>query len=178
MQVATRKKCPACRFDKCLKMGMKLEGKHLFHFSTGRFRKTVWEGKESFPILPAAFLLAVCITLREHLVKVSNRVIFSRVPQQFEKIAPGVAALHISARTVSPLSPHRPTRDFRQLRHRLRTPPPRTPDPLLHRITEIPCTSRSLSCKNPIGSLQSDQRFSRALSSNSGAECVYKFALS
>lgn len=25
--VATRKKCPACRFDKCLQCGMKLEGK-------------------------------------------------------------------------------------------------------------------------------------------------------
>jgi len=25
--IATRKKCPACRFDKCLRVGMKLEGK-------------------------------------------------------------------------------------------------------------------------------------------------------
>jgi nuclear receptor subfamily 5 group A protein 3 len=24
--IATRKKCPACRFDKCLRVGMKLEG--------------------------------------------------------------------------------------------------------------------------------------------------------
>lgn len=26
--IATRKKCPACRFDKCLRVGMKLEGEH------------------------------------------------------------------------------------------------------------------------------------------------------
>ena len=30
--IATRKKCPACRFDKCLQKGMKLEGIFL-HFS-------------------------------------------------------------------------------------------------------------------------------------------------
>ena len=29
--IATRKKCPACRFDKCLQKGMKLEGIFL-HF--------------------------------------------------------------------------------------------------------------------------------------------------
>lgn len=29
--VATRKKCPACRFDKCLQRGMRLDGKY-YHF--------------------------------------------------------------------------------------------------------------------------------------------------
>lgn len=34
VSISTRKKCPACRFNKCLRMGMKLEGKLIVHHLT------------------------------------------------------------------------------------------------------------------------------------------------
>ena len=41
--IATRKKCPACRFEKCLRTGMKLEGEKL---CSRRF------GKENLVLIP------------------------------------------------------------------------------------------------------------------------------
>ena len=34
VSIATRKKCPACRFDKCLRTGMKLEGEYCLLWQT------------------------------------------------------------------------------------------------------------------------------------------------
>ncbi|XP_022653749.1 uncharacterized protein LOC111247269 isoform X2 [Varroa destructor] len=52
VQVATRKKCPACRFDKCLKMGMKLEAIREDRTRGGRSTYQCSYGGTGFPSLP------------------------------------------------------------------------------------------------------------------------------
>ncbi len=115
VSVATRKKCPACRFDKCLRTGMKLEGEFIFLFKKYQFE---------FGKLQLYFLSQQSARTAPGAAALPTSAPTPSLPASCPTAEGG------PPRTLLPRRPCRP----RRLPRPQQPPPPSPPAPLRHRI--------------------------------------------